>query len=121
RRGSSAPTSNRCSAGWSRSIAAGRFERASAWSNPGAGRGPERAPVTAPAVHLWRLLRWGRILARHGALRGIERDPNTPAPVRRLTRIARFGARVPDVPTYADAFQDIGPAAIKLGQALATR
>jgi len=77
--------------------------------------------VTAPAVHLWRLLRWGRILARHGALRGIERDPNTPAPVRRLTRIARFGARVPDVPTYADAFQEIGPAAIKLGQTLATR
>jgi len=41
--------------------------------------------------------------------------------VRRLCKIARFGARVPDVPTYADAFQEIGPAAIKLGQALATR
>ena len=68
-----------------------------------------------------RLLRWGRTLARHGALRGIERDPNTPAQVRRLARIARFGARVPAVPRYADAFQAIGPAAIKLGQALATR
>jgi ubiquinone biosynthesis protein len=77
--------------------------------------------VTAPAVHLWRLLKWGRILARHGALRGIERDPNTPAPVRRLARIARFGARVPKVPAYADALQAIGPAAIKLGQTLATR
>ncbi|MEZ0243058.1 MAG: 2-polyprenylphenol 6-hydroxylase, partial [Sphingomonas sp.] len=77
--------------------------------------------MTAPAVHLFRLLKWGRILARHGALRGIERDPNTPKPVRRLARIARFGARVPLVPTYADAFQDIGPAAIKLGQTLATR
>jgi ubiquinone biosynthesis protein len=77
--------------------------------------------VTAPAVHLWRLLKWGRILARHGALRGIEQDPNTPAPVRRLARIARFGARVPKVPRYADAFQAIGPAAIKLGQTLATR
>ncbi|MES2042831.1 MAG: 2-polyprenylphenol 6-hydroxylase [Pseudomonadota bacterium] len=77
--------------------------------------------MTAPIVHLARLLKWGRILARHGALRGIERDPNTPAPVRRLARIARFGARVPDVPTYADAFQEIGPAAIKLGQTLATR
>jgi ubiquinone biosynthesis protein len=77
--------------------------------------------VTAPAVHLWRLLKWGRILARHGALRGIERDPNTPRPVRRLARIARFGARVPEVPRYADAFQHIGPAAIKLGQTLATR
>ncbi|MBA3677980.1 MAG: 2-polyprenylphenol 6-hydroxylase [Sphingosinicella sp.] len=77
--------------------------------------------MTASAVHIWRLLKWGRVLARHGALRGIERDPNTPPPVRRLARIARFGARVPTVPTYAAAFQDIGPAAIKFGQALATR
>ena len=77
--------------------------------------------MTAPAVHIWRLLKWGRVLARHGALRGIERDPNTPPPVRRLARLARFGARVPKVPTYATAFQDIGPAAIKFGQALATR
>ncbi len=77
--------------------------------------------MTQPVVHLWRLLKWGRTLARHGALRGIERDPNTPAPVRRLARIARFGARVPAKPAYADAFQAIGPAAIKLGQTLATR
>jgi ubiquinone biosynthesis protein len=77
--------------------------------------------LTRPIVHVWRLLKWGRVLARHGALRGIERDPNTPPQVRRLARIARFGARVPRVPTYATAFRDIGPAAIKLGQALATR
>jgi ubiquinone biosynthesis protein len=77
--------------------------------------------VTAAATHVWRLLRWGRILARHGALRGIERDPATPAPVRRLARLARVGARVPKVPRYADAFQAIGPAAVKLGQTLATR
>lgn len=77
--------------------------------------------MTAPAVHIWRLLKWGRVLARHGALRGIERDSNTPAPVRRLARIARLGARVPKVPAYAAAFQHIGPAAIKFGQALATR
>ena len=77
--------------------------------------------MTQTTTHLWRLVKWGRILARHGALRGIERDPNTPAPVRRLARIARFGARVPAVPRYADAFQAIGPAAIKLGQTLATR
>ena len=63
--------------------------------------------LTSPAVHVWRLLRWGRVLARHGALRGIERDPNTPPPVRRLCRIARFGARVPKVPAYAEAFQAI--------------
>ncbi|WP_313808303.1 2-polyprenylphenol 6-hydroxylase [Sphingobium sp.] len=72
-------------------------------------------------THIWRLLKWGRTLARHGALRGIERDPLTPTPVRRLVRVARFGARVPRQPRYADAFQSIGPAAIKLGQTLATR
>ena len=77
--------------------------------------------MTASVVHIWRLLKWGRVLARHGALRGIERDPNTPPPVRRLAKLARFGARVPEVPTYGDAFQEIGPAAIKFGQALATR
>ena len=77
--------------------------------------------MTAPARHIVRLLRWGRTLARHGALRGIEHDPNTPAQVRRLCRLARLGARQPRLPDYAGAFQDIGPAAIKLGQTLATR
>jgi ubiquinone biosynthesis protein len=77
--------------------------------------------LTSPVTHLWRLLKWGRTLARHGALRGIERDPLTPPPVRRLARIARFGARIPPVPQYADALVAIGPAAIKLGQALSTR
>jgi len=77
--------------------------------------------LTSHITHLWRLLKWGRTLARHGALTGIERDPMTPAPVRRLARLARFGARVPKQPHYADAFQAIGPAAIKLGQTLATR
>ena len=72
-------------------------------------------------THIWRLLKWGRTLARHGALTGIERDPLTPTPVRRLVRLARLGARVPAQPRYADAFQSIGPAAIKLGQTLATR
>src|SRR5690606_22758239 len=60
-------------------------------------------------------------LARHGALRGIERDVNTPPQVRRLTRVARLGTLQPRVPDYAAAFQAIGPAAIKLGQTLATR
>jgi len=77
--------------------------------------------LTSPVTHLWRLLKWGRTLARHGALRGIERDPLTPPPVRRLARIARFGARIPPRPQYADALVAIGPAAIKLGQALSTR
>ena len=77
--------------------------------------------MTTAATHLWRLLKWGRTLARHGALQGIERDPLTPPNVRRLLRVARFGLRQPAVPDYAHALQAIGPAAIKLGQALATR
>ena len=77
--------------------------------------------MTRASTHIFRLLRWGRILARHGALRGIEQDINTPPQVRRLCRIARFGTIQPKVPDYAGAFQAIGPAAIKLGQALATR
>ena len=77
--------------------------------------------MTTSATHLWRLLKWGRTLARHGALHGIERDPMTPPPVRRLLRLARFGLRQPAAPDYATALQAIGPAAIKLGQALATR
>ncbi|MGH6659633.1 MAG: ABC1 kinase family protein, partial [Sphingomicrobium sp.] len=77
--------------------------------------------MTRSATHLWRLLKWGRTLARHGALTGIENDPATPPPVRRLARIARLGARVPKVPDYAAALLAIGPAAIKLGQALSTR
>ncbi len=77
--------------------------------------------MTRPVTHLTRLLKWGRILARHGALRGIENDPNTPAPIKRLCRIARFGTIQPKQPDYAAAFRAIGPAAIKLGQTLATR
>ena len=77
--------------------------------------------MTAAVTHLWRLLKWGRTLARHGALQGIEHDPLTPPNVRRLVRVARFGLRMPDTPDYAAALQAIGPAAIKLGQALATR
>ena len=72
-------------------------------------------------THIGRLLGWGRILARHGALRIIEDAPATPPAVRRLCRLARFGASVPAVPDYAGAFRAIGPAAIKLGQTLATR
>ena len=77
--------------------------------------------MTRPATHIFRLLKWGRTLARHGALRGIERDPNTPPQVRRLARIARLGTIQPREPDYAGALSDIGPAAIKLGQTLATR
>jgi ubiquinone biosynthesis protein len=77
--------------------------------------------LTTAVTHLWRLLKWGRTLARHGALQGIERDPLTPPNVRRLCRVARFGLTMPQTPDYAAALQEIGPAAIKLGQALSTR
>jgi len=30
--------------------------------------------MTRPTVHILRLLRWGRTLAKHGALRGIDAD-----------------------------------------------
>ncbi|MEO6256814.1 MAG: 2-polyprenylphenol 6-hydroxylase [Sphingomicrobium sp.] len=77
--------------------------------------------MTASVTHLWRLLKWGRTLARHGALKGIEADPLTPPQVRRLVRIVSFAANAPATPDYAKALQEIGPAAIKLGQALSTR
>jgi ubiquinone biosynthesis protein len=77
--------------------------------------------LTTAVTHLWRLLKWGRTLARHGALQGIEHDPLTPPNVRRLCRVARFGLSMPETPDYAAALQEIGPAAIKLGQALSTR
>jgi ubiquinone biosynthesis protein len=41
--------------------------------------------------------------------------------VRRLARISRIAARIPPTPDYAAALVAIGPAAIKLGQALSTR
>ena len=77
--------------------------------------------MTSPVTHIFRLLKWGRTLAKHGALRGIESDPNTPRPVKRLARVARFGTFQPTEPNYAEAFRAIGPAAVKLGQSLATR
>ena len=77
--------------------------------------------MTRPSKHIWRLGRWARILARHGALRGIQNDPNTPLPVKRLIGLFSIGTRSSREPDYAGAFREIGPAAIKLGQTLATR
>lgn len=77
--------------------------------------------MTSAATHVARLLGWGRTLARHGALLELERSRDTPAPLRRLFRLARFGLRSPARPDYPAALRAIGPAAIKLGQALATR
>jgi ubiquinone biosynthesis protein len=77
--------------------------------------------LTSNTTHVLRLIKWGRTLARHGALRAIEADRNTPKAVKRLCRVARFGTFQPKEPDYAGAFKAIGPAAIKLGQTLATR
>ncbi len=77
--------------------------------------------MTTPATHVWRLGTWARTLARHGALRGIAADANTPAPVKRLIWFFSLGTRKLREPDYASAFREIGPAAIKLGQTLATR
>ena len=77
--------------------------------------------MTGRFTHFLRLIRWGRILARNGALLGIERDANVPRSFRRIARLARLGSFPPNPPAYAEAFRAIGPAAIKLGQTLATR
>jgi ubiquinone biosynthesis protein len=79
--------------------------------------------VTASLVHLSRLARWGVTLARRRALVGIENDPNAPAAVRQFVRLARLATLTGKrgKPDYAGAFRAIGPAAIKLGQSLATR
>lgn len=79
--------------------------------------------MTSSIVHLSRLARWGVTLARRRALVGIENDPNAPLAVRQFVRLARIltltGKNGPR--DYAGAFRAIGPAAIKLGQSLATR
>ena len=79
--------------------------------------------MTSSAVHLSRLARWGVTLARRRALVGIENDPNAPAQLRQLVRLARLATLTGKrgEPDYAGAFRAIGPAAIKLGQSLATR
>jgi|TARA_R110002074_G_scaffold52041_20_gene131331 ubiquinone biosynthesis protein len=77
--------------------------------------------MTSNRTHIFRLLKWGRTLARHGALRDLENHKATPPQVRRLFRIARIGTFQPQHPNYSAALQAIGPAAIKLGQTLATR
>ena len=45
--------------------------------------------LTSSVTHVIRLLRWGRTLARYGALQGVERDPLTPPIAKRLVKLAR--------------------------------
>ena len=76
--------------------------------------------MTTAIVHLSRMLVWGRRLARHGALRPFE-DRRVPRSLRLIARIARIGTGAPLKPDFAAGLGAVGPAAIKLGQALATR
>jgi ubiquinone biosynthesis protein len=71
--------------------------------------------------HGWRLFRDARRLAAHGVLRPLERHPDVPTRVRLLLRMLRLGTAAPAVPDYAGGLRACGPAAVKLGQALATR
>ena len=76
--------------------------------------------MTATVTHLWRMLVWGRRLARHGALRPFE-SAKAPFAMRAVARIARIGTGAPVTSDFAAGLGAVGPAAIKLGQALATR
>jgi ubiquinone biosynthesis protein len=76
--------------------------------------------LTAPR-HIWRLFGDARKLAAHGVLRPIETHPDIPAATGMVLRLLRFGTAAPRVPDYAGGMRACGPAAIKLGQALATR
>jgi ubiquinone biosynthesis protein len=75
----------------------------------------------AALTHGWRLLGDARRLARHGVLRPFETNPEVPAPARLAARLLRTGSGAPLEPDYAGGLRACGPAAVKLGQALATR
>nr|WP_235890367.1 AarF/UbiB family protein [Sandaracinobacter neustonicus] len=72
-------------------------------------------------THGWRLLGDARRLAAHGVLRPFEHNPDVPGLARFGARLLRFGTGAPMLPDYAGGLKSCGPAAVKLGQALATR
>ncbi len=72
-------------------------------------------------MHAARLLGDARRLARHGALRPFETLADVPGSARLAARLLRLGAGAPDPPQFAEGLKACGPAAVKLGQALATR
>ncbi|WP_296172491.1 2-polyprenylphenol 6-hydroxylase [uncultured Brevundimonas sp.] len=87
---------------------------------------PSPEPVRDPLGATFRLIGWGWVLARHDALIPREVNPLLPAWTRpfaqlvqafasRKHRAGRPGQRV------GQAFEHLGPVAIKLGQVLATR
>ncbi len=60
-------------------------------------------------------------MGSHGVLRAFETHRDAPRNIQLLARASRLFSFAPQEPEYAKAFEKIGPAAIKLGQALATR
>lgn len=77
--------------------------------------------MLADLAHGMRLLGDARRLARHGALRPFETHPDMPFAGRALARLLRLGSGAPVEPDIAGGLTACGPAAIKFGQALATR
>jgi len=71
--------------------------------------------------HGLRLLGDARRLAAHGALRPFETHRDMPPRLRLAARLLRLGTGAPQTPDLAGGLRTCGPAAIKLGQALATR
>lgn len=76
--------------------------------------------------HLWRLMRAGRVLARHGALLPPERLQELPRPAQIAIMLAGVGRRPRPQAAAANApivtaLTELGPSYIKLGQFLATR
>ncbi len=80
--------------------------------------------MATSAVHLYRLMRAGRTLARYDALLPQEQVIALPWLARAGLRLARFGSRSPALDSESRlpaALSSLGPSYIKLGQFLATR
>jgi ubiquinone biosynthesis protein len=74
------------------------------------------------AGHIFRLVRAGRVLARHQALVPREEMDELPRPARAALMILSLGRRQKGVEApLATALTELGPSYIKLGQFLATR
>jgi ubiquinone biosynthesis protein len=83
-------------------------------------------PASGGLASVWRLLSAGWVLARHDALVPREFVPMLPAPLRAPAALLRLVAgpqarRGRPGERLARAFEQLGPAAIKLGQLLSTR
>ncbi|MBM3519302.1 MAG: 2-polyprenylphenol 6-hydroxylase [Alphaproteobacteria bacterium] len=80
--------------------------------------------MVSSLAHIWRLIRAGRVLARHDALMTPAQLAELPWPARLALALAKFGSR-PIAGAAGErvtaALSSLGPSYIKLGQFLATR